>query len=114
MWTKRPACRIGASPSRRAGRSISRAKTRPTKITGAPRRTLARRFGLGAQMFDELPRVERQLGEFPDANCQIAHSPGIAERHSRNLHGLCDATRGRLRHNADADPAFDHPAHRVE
>ncbi len=65
-------------------------------------------------MLDELPRVERQLLHVADADGQFALRPRILQRHHGNRHGLGDAARGRLRHNADADLAFDKPADGVE
>src|SRR6266540_4973402 len=66
------------------------------------------------EVLDQLPRMSRQLAKAADADGQVAHRPGIRERHDGDRHGLGRPACGRLRHDADADVAFHQPAHRVE
>ena len=65
-------------------------------------------------MLDQLPRVGRQVGERAHANGQFAQGPLVLETHHGDRHGPSGATRRRFGHDAEADVAFDHAAHRVE
>src|SRR5580700_8163851 len=88
--------------------------TSGTYLRDDPRISL-RSCGLpGAQMLDQLPRIERQFAHAANADGQIAHCPSIGQRHDRDRHGLRHAARGGFRHDADADLAFDQPAYGVE
>src|SRR5262249_12887536 len=66
------------------------------------------------QMLHQLPRIRRQLGKIAHADREIARRPRIRQRHRRDRHGAADPLRRGLRHDADADLAFDQAAHGVE
>ncbi len=55
-----------------------------------------------------------ECGEVPHADRQVAHRPGVVERHRRDRHGAGGPARGRLGHDAEADPALDQAADRIE
>src|SRR5262245_45334287 len=65
-------------------------------------------------MIDKLTRIWRKRLEIAHANGQLARRPRIGEPNGPDCHGAFGAPHSRLRHNADADVAFDQTTDGIE
>ena len=67
-----------------------------------------------AQMLHELPRRRRQILQGPDAQSEIARSPGILQFDGNDRRGSGGAAGGGLGHDAEAHAGLHHAADRIE
>src|SRR5919112_2928660 len=94
----------------------SRAKTSFIRIMnpegGGTPSTIAASRGQ-PQVLNQLAGIGRQVGQAADADREIALRPLVREGDDGNGRALEGAARRGLGHDAEADVALDHAAHRV-